>query len=72
MTLLSLEIDSIPPMSRTLVSHILLAVCLSLVWHWKDTVSPDLKDIVQTTNTYSTYETPFASSNGKYSSSIKH
>lgn len=72
MALLSLGIDTIPPNVRTAASHILLAARLCLAQHWKKTLPPDMKEILQTINLHCTYEILFPYSTGTYPIVVKH
>lgn len=64
MALLSLEIDSIPPSLRILVSHIFIAARLTIVRHWKDTNPPSVTETLQLIDTHRMYEIQFAWSLG--------
>lgn len=66
MVILSLGIESIPGDSRVIVIHLLLSARLAILRHWKDSGSPPLTEIVETTNTHATYELMFASTQGTY------
>lgn len=44
MALLSLDIDSIIPAMRSIVSHIFLDIRLNIVRHWKDYTPPNLTE----------------------------
>lgn len=66
MTILSLELQSVPPSYRTIVSHILLAACLTILRHWKDPNTPEVAEVTQTIHTHGSYEVLFSSSVGNF------
>lgn len=63
---LSLGMEYIPPEARTIVQNILLCTRLAIMWHSNDANPPTFKEVVESTNSYTTYELMFASTQGNY------
>lgn len=61
MAILYLDLGSVPTPYITVILHILMATCLSILRHWKNIAAPTFSEVINTVHTHSTYEILYAS-----------
>lgn len=66
MTILSIDLYNVPPLYRTIISHIILATRLTILRHWKSTSVPMITEVIHTVHTHGTYEVLHSSAIGDY------